>query len=138
MQVVMDDGHQTVCRDGGIDLDSDGVLGCAPEPLDVEMLLHPFEEQLYLPTVLVKQCYGQSVERQGVGQERESPVLLLVVEDNTAQSVGVLLLRGVSRKPDGGVRDDIRRHPSLPLDRLELEVVLGSHDEKRPYLTDAV
>ena len=82
MEVVMDDGYQTERRDGGIDLDADGILGCAPEPLDVEMLLHPLEKQLYLPAVLVKRGNSQSVKRQGVGQESESPVLLLVVEDD--------------------------------------------------------
>jgi len=79
----MDDGYQTERRDGGIDLGSDSVFYCTPEPLDVEMLLHPFEEQHCLSTFLVKQGNTQSVRRKGIGQERESPALLLVVEDDT-------------------------------------------------------
>ena len=134
----MDNGHQTVRRDGAVDLDADGVFGCSPEPLDVKMLLHPFEEQLYLPAVFVERGNGQSVKRQGIGQERKGPVLLLVIIDDAAQDVGILLLRGISREPDDGVGDDVFQHSPLPLDRLELEVFLGPHDEERLYLVDAV
>ena len=66
LQVVMNYGYQTIRRDGGIDLDADGVFGRSPEPLDVEVLLHPFEEQLDLPAVLVEQSDFQGVKRQGV------------------------------------------------------------------------
>ena len=134
----MDNGHQTIRRDGAVYLDADGVFGCSPEPLDVEMLLHPFEEQLYLPAVLVEQGDGQSVKRQGVGQERKGPVLLLVIIDDATQDVGILLLGSISREPDNGVGDDVFRHPPLPPDRLELEVFLGPHDEERLYLVDAI
>lgn len=53
MQVMVDDGHQTIRRYVRTNLSPDDVFGCEPEPLDVEMLLHPFEKQLCLPTVLV-------------------------------------------------------------------------------------
>ena len=50
---MLDDGDHAVSRDGCIDLDTDGILRFTPELLDVEMLFHPFEEQLNLPSVLV-------------------------------------------------------------------------------------
>ena len=50
---MLDDGDHAVSRDGSIDLDTDGILRFTLELLDVEMLFHPFEEQLNLPSVLV-------------------------------------------------------------------------------------
>lgn len=47
MQDVMVDGHQTVCRDGGLDLDLDGVLGCAPKPQRKEKSKLPQPKILY-------------------------------------------------------------------------------------------
>lgn len=41
---MLDDGYHAVGRYGGVDLDAYSVLGLAPELLDIEVLLHPFEE----------------------------------------------------------------------------------------------
>ncbi len=54
VQIVLND-----CPPGSMyiwlkDLNPDSVFGCTPKLLDFEVLLQPFEEQLYLPAVLVK------------------------------------------------------------------------------------
>lgn len=132
----MDYGYQTIRRDGGIYLDADGVFGRSPEPLDVEVLLHPFEEQLDLPAVLVSQSDFQGVKRQGVGQEGELPVLLLVIKHDASQKSGILLLGSVAGQPDEGVRENVLRHPPFPPDSLELEVGFGPDHEERLQLAD--
>lgn len=46
--------HKAVSDYGTIDLDAHGILRCAPELLDAQVLLNPFEEQLHAPSVAVK------------------------------------------------------------------------------------
>lgn len=69
---MLNDGHKAISRDGCIDLDADGSLGCAPEGLDTKMLLYPFEEQLHLPTILIQENYllGRQIEIVCVEDER--------------------------------------------------------------------
>ena len=51
--------YKAVSCYGTIDLDADGVLGCPPEPLNPQVLFHPFEEQFDIPSVAVKLGYQQ-------------------------------------------------------------------------------
>ena len=60
--LVLDDCDHAVSGDGGVDLDADSILCLAPEPLDVEVLLHPFEEQFNLPSAFVKVRNFQSIK----------------------------------------------------------------------------
>ena len=41
---MMDNSHKAVDYDGDSNLDADGILRSAPELLNIEMLLQPFEE----------------------------------------------------------------------------------------------
>ena len=50
---MMDNGHQAVTDNRCVDLDPDCVFGVSPELLDLQKLLHPFEEQLHGPSVLL-------------------------------------------------------------------------------------
>ena len=52
-QRLFGNGDQNVDANCDPDLSFDGVLGIAVERLDPEMLLYPFEENLYLPAALV-------------------------------------------------------------------------------------
>ena len=47
------DCNHTVSGDSGVDLYANCILGLTPEPLDIEVLLHPFEEQFNLPSAFV-------------------------------------------------------------------------------------
>ena len=46
--------HDAICRDCGIDLNLYGIFIVSEELLDVQMLFHPFEEQLYPPAVSIQ------------------------------------------------------------------------------------
>ena len=58
--IVLHYRHKAISDYGTIDLDADCILGCTPELLDSQMLLDPFEEKLYAPSVAVKlgDCLG--------------------------------------------------------------------------------
>ena len=53
-QFLLDNRYQNVNTDGDPDLSFYRVLGSTEKCLDTQMLLDPFEEDFYLPTVLVK------------------------------------------------------------------------------------
>ena len=55
LEVVFDDSNEAVGDDGNVYLDTHCVLGLSPKSFDLKMLLDPFEKQLHLPPILVKQ-----------------------------------------------------------------------------------
>ena len=77
---MLHNGNEAVGTDGRVNLYSDSVLGSAPESLNLEVLLEPLEEQLYLPTVLVEVSNLQSSQFHCVSQEHELTTLLLIEE----------------------------------------------------------
>jgi len=56
LMIMFNDIDEAVCDDSNMYLNTDSILCLAPEGLDFEMLLDPFEEQFDLPSVLVKKC----------------------------------------------------------------------------------
>ena len=77
---MLHNGNEAVGTDGRVNLYSDSVLGSSPKLLDLEVLLEPLEEQLYLPTVLVEVGNLQSSQFHCVSQEHELTTLLLIEE----------------------------------------------------------
>ena len=63
---MLDDGDKAISYDCRANLYSDSVLCSAPEFLNLEVLLEPLEEQLYLPTVLVEVGYLLGCQRSRV------------------------------------------------------------------------
>ena len=59
---MLNDCNHAVSGDGSVDLDANSILRLAPEPLDIEVLLHPFEEQFNLPSTFVKVRNFQSIK----------------------------------------------------------------------------
>jgi len=70
----------------------DRVLGGALEPLDPKMLFDPLEKQFDLPAATVKLGDGQRRQLEVVGQEDQIPVMLGIVELDTAQVLRVALV----------------------------------------------
>lgn len=56
-QLVTNNGHQTVSDDCSIHLDLESIDARTLKGFDFQMLFHPFEEQFYLPELLIKQCF---------------------------------------------------------------------------------
>ena len=88
---MLHDGNQTIGNDCSTDLNPDGILCSAPEFLDLQMLLQPLEEELYLPPVLVEIGNLKRRQVEGIGKERELTSLLLIIELDQSESLLVLL-----------------------------------------------
>ena len=54
-EVMLNDSHQAICCDGRVYLDPDSSLCRSPKGLDFEMLLNPFKEEFYTPTIFIKE-----------------------------------------------------------------------------------
>jgi hypothetical protein len=67
------------------ELGLDGVGCCAEERLDVQVLLHPLEQQFDLPSLAIQQRDRQRVQRQVIGQERQSLPLSLPTSSDSLQ-----------------------------------------------------
>ena len=64
-----DDGDEDVDRDRDPDLCAYGVLRCAVESLDAQVLLDPLEEELDLPTAAIELGDGGRGEIEIVGED---------------------------------------------------------------------
>ena len=135
---MLDNGHQTVGDDRHIDLCLHRIFRSAPELLDLEVLLQPLEEQLYLPTVPVELCDQKSIQPDGVGQEHELASLFLVPVPDESQPFRIVFRGIVSRQYYLRIRKDVLRQSAFPFDSLVLEVAFGSDDEERFEHVDAV
>ena len=96
-EIILNDGNETICNNGNVNLYSDGILRFPPKPFDLKVLLNPFEEQLHLPAIFVKQgnvlCTEEKVVRvvsKGTMQVRS---IVDNPSDNTRIFLQVLLLR---------------------------------------------
>ena len=107
LEVVLNDSDEAVGDDGDMDLNAHRIVAFSPERLDLEVLLDPFEEQLDLPPVFIKEgnvlCCKIEVVR--VVSERTMQVRSIV--DDTPDLAWVLLLVLLLRKDDGLVTQDI-------------------------------
>ena len=77
---MLHNGNEAVGTDGRVNLYSDSILSCTPELFDFEVLLEPLEEQLYLPTILVKVSNLQCSQFHCIGQKHELTALLHIEE----------------------------------------------------------
>ena len=90
---MLDNRHQTVSYDGHAHLDTNRILGRAPELLDFEMLLHPLVEELNLPSVFIQVGDLKSRQMEGVGKESEVAILFVVMASDKPELFGILLNR---------------------------------------------
>ena len=138
LEIVLDNGNETVCDDGDVDLYPHGVFGIAPKTFDTQMLLDPFEEQLHLPAVAVKQSdvLGFEVEVVGVVNERASEVS--DIEHNAPEFRGVVVSVSFAGESDSLVG----KHTVCPIKKfLSKKHLVGgmpflSYDEKRVGLVN--
>ena len=91
MKFLLYDATQSASQLGVPNLRLDGILAVAQERLVSQVLLDPFEEQLYLPAVLVERCDGQPGRDKVVGQEYERLATLDIFESNRLQVLRVKL-----------------------------------------------
>ena len=109
LEVMLDDSDETVCDDGNMNLNTHRIVALSPERLDLEVLLDPFEEQLDLPPIFVKEgdVLGCEIEVVRVVSERALQVWGIV--DDTPDFAWVLFLVLLLRKDNSLVAQDVVR-----------------------------
>ena len=60
-------------------LDLYSIESNSPEGFDLEVLFHPFEEQLYFPSFLIKESNLSGIQFHVVGQENKVQVMLGII-----------------------------------------------------------
>ena len=79
LHIEFDDCNKQVSTDGNIDLYPHCILRSTPKLLNLEVLLEPFEEQFYLPAILVE--FGNNNRRNVscIRKKYKLSILLLII-----------------------------------------------------------
>lgn len=109
LEVVFDDSNEAVGDDGNVYLDTHCILGLSPKSFDLKMLLDPFEKQLHLPPILVKQGNVLGTEEKIVRVIDEAATQFRSIIDDSPDSTRVLLLILLLGKADALVFEHIVR-----------------------------
>lgn len=109
LEVVFDDSNEAVGDDGNVYLDTHCILGLSPKSFDLKMLLDPFEKQLHLPPILVKQGDVFGTEEKIVRVIDEAATQFRSIIDDSPDSTRVLLLILLLGKADALVFEHIVR-----------------------------
>ena len=107
LEVVLNDSDETVCDDGNMNLDTHGIVALSPKRLNPEVLLDPFEKQLDLPPVFIKESdvLGCKIEVVRVVSERAMQVWSIV--HDTPDFSRILFLVLFLREDNGLVTQDV-------------------------------
>ena len=140
LEVVPDDGNEAVGDDGDMNLYAHCIFGFPPETLDLEMLLDPFEEQLHLPPIFVKESDVLGCKIEVVRVVNEAPLKFRGIVDNSSDDSWVLLLVLLLGEADTLVFENIVSpiQNALPVDNLVGRLTLLPDDEESPEYVDAI
>ena len=140
LEVVLDDGNETIGDDGNVNLYADCVLGFSPKSFDLEVLLDPFEKQLDVPPVLIQQSNVLCLEEEVVRVVYETAMQLRGIIDNPSDSSGIFLQIFLLREADALVFEHIVRpfEYAFPVNNLVGRITLFSDDEERSENMDPI
>ena len=108
-EVVFDNADETVCDNGDMYLDTHRIFTCSPKRFDFKMLLNPFEEQLYLPSVFVKKSYVLCLKIEVVCVISERPTQFRGVIYDASNLAWILFLVLLLRENNSLVTQDVVR-----------------------------
>ena len=140
IEVMLDDGNETIGDDGNVNLYADCILGFSPESFDLEVLFDPFEKQLHLPSVFIEQGDVLRTEKEVVRVVYEAATQLRSIIDNPSDSSGIFLLVFLLREADTLVFKHIvfPFEYAFPIDNLVGRLPLLSDDKECPKHVDAI
>ena len=132
LEIVLNDGNETIGDDGHVYLYADCIFGFPPETLDLEVLLDPFEKQLHLPPIFIEQSDVLCTEVEVVRIVDEASMKLWCIIDNSSDSTGILLLALLLGEADGLVFEYIvcSVEHTLAVDNLIRRLALLSDDKE--------
>ena len=107
LEVVLDDCNEAIGDDGDVNLYAYGILGLSPEPLDLEMLLDPFEKQFHLPPIFIKESDVLGCKIVVVRVVNETALEFGGIVDNPSDDSWILLLILLSCEPNALVFEHI-------------------------------
>src|ERR1035441_1791140 len=113
-KLLTQDGHQHVIADGNPNLRLDRVLARSEKVFDPQVLLDPFEKQLYSTAAFVKLCNGRCGQVKVIAQEHQSLAFDRVSVTDAAEAIRVMLDAFVQRKPDYLIAADARAFVHRP------------------------
>ena len=140
LEVVFDDGNEAVCDDCNVNLYAHSILGFSPEPLDLEMLFDPFEKQLHLPPIFIKESDVLSCKIEIVRVVNKAPLEFWSIVDNPSDDSRILLLILLLCEPNALVFEDIVSpiQYAFSIDNLVCRLTLFPDDEESPEHVDAI
>lgn len=98
---LIETGHHEVNADSDPDLGAHGVLCCAEEGFDAQVLLDPFEEQFDLPPAFVNGCDGYRGQFEVV-RKKDQPLTALCIDiADTPERFGIIALPLPCAQPNG-------------------------------------
>lgn len=104
-EAVLNDSHHAICGDGRVYLDSDSSLCRTPKGLNLKMLLNPFKEEFYTPTIFVEKSDLRGWYLHIVGQVDKCLVLVSRIVCDTTKNSRIFLFGEVIRKSYSLVRE---------------------------------
>lgn len=106
-EIVLNDSDETVCNDGNMNLNTHSIVTLSPERLDSEVLFDPFEKQLDLPPIFIKEgnVLGRKIEVVCVVSERAMQLWSIVY--NTSDFSRIFFLVLFLRKDNSLVTQDV-------------------------------
>ena len=132
LKVMLDDCNETACDDGNVYLYAHGILRLTPETLDLEMLLDPLEEQLHLPSVLIKQGDVLCTEEEVVRVVDKTAMQFWRIIDDSSDNARILLLILFLGKADALVFEYVISavEDTFPIDNLVCRLAFLPDDEE--------
>ena len=140
LEVVFDDSNEAVGDDGNMNLYAHSILRFSPESLDLEMLLDPFEKQLHLPPIFIKESDVLGCKIEIVRVVNKAPLEFRGIVDNPSDDSGILLLILLLGKAYALVFEDVVSpiKYAFSIDNLIGRLTLLPDDEESPEHVDAI
>lgn len=140
LEVVFNNGNETVRDDGHMYLYADCIFRFTPKGFDTEMLLDPFEKQFDLPSVSVKEGNFFCFEVEVVGVVGEDPSKVGGVEHDAPERNRIVSTISLARKPNRLIPQDIVipfKHV-IPFRDFIIRTKLLPYNEESPGLLNCV
>ena len=90
-KVMFDNGNKAISCNSCVYLDSYSIFGNTPKRFYMQMLLNPFKEQFYLPSVFIQQSNMFSVDIKVVSKVSERSSVFYRVKTHTPEKTWIFL-----------------------------------------------
>lgn len=107
LMIMFNDTDETVCNDGNMYLNTNGILAIAPKGLDLEMLFDPLKEQLDLPSIFIKERDFTCFKIEVIGIIGKRSLQIWSVVDDTSDRNRIVAFIPFASKSDSLVSKDI-------------------------------